>query len=59
MSARKAIRYTVNIALILDTTNNKTTIHTLTNEHYLRLRLEKEWRRSEVMVHGTIRKDDF
>ena len=33
MSARKVKWYTVNIALILDTTPNKTTIHTLTNEH--------------------------
>ena len=44
MSARKVKRYTVNIALILDTTPKKTTILTLTNEQ-LRLRHEKEWRR--------------
>ena len=44
MSAWKAKRYTVNIALILDTAPNKTTILTLTNEK-LRLRQEKEWRR--------------
>ena len=44
MSALKAKRYTVNIALILDTTSNKTTILTLTNEQ-LRLPQEKEWRR--------------
>ena len=58
MSARKAIRYTVNIALILDTTPNKTTILTLTNEQ-LRLRQEKEWRPVKVMLHETIPKDYF
>ena len=58
MSARKAKRYTVNIALILDTMPNKTTILTLTNEQ-LRLRQEKEWRPVKVMLHGTIPKDYF